>query len=247
MEYSGERLIIGNQECAENSDIYKEHVKRYEFALKFVENKKILDIACGSGYGSEMLARAGAQEVWAGDINEEAVKTAKEKYSYENLHFRVMDATELPFDDNYFDLAVSFETIEHVENYIEFAKELKRVLKAEGKLILSTPNKRITKKLGIENKFHIKEFDKKELINLLKSDFKLEFFGQRPVGEVKKLLLAYRIYKKIKILKFLDKIFSRRIKENIGKKIESLEKDFKVREAEEGVEYLYIIILGIKN
>ena len=245
MRYTGERLIIGDKECDEDSDIYQEHIERYKFAAEFVQGR-VLDIACGSGYGSKMLADR-AEEVWGGDISEEAIKIAKEKYSGENVHFRLMDASELPFDNNYFDLAVSFETIEHLKDSEKFVAEIKRVLKPGGRLILSTPDKRVTKKLGVENKFHVKEFGKKELADILKNDFKLEFFGQRPVKKVSKLLLIYKIYKKIKLLNFLDKIISRRVKEKIGKEMESLEHDFKVGEIKRGEEYLYIIVIGIRN
>ena len=245
MRYTGERLIIGDKECDEDSDIYQEHIERYKFAAEFVQGR-VLDIACGSGYGSKMLADR-AEEVWGGDISEEAIKIAKEKYSGENVHFRLMDASELPFDNNYFDLVVSFETIEHLKDSEKFVAEIKRVLKPGGRLILSTPDKRVTKKLGVENKFHVKEFGKKELADILKNDFKLEFFGQRPVKKVSKLLLIYKIYKKIKLLNFLDKIISRRVKEKIGKEMESLEHDFKVGEIKRGEEYLYIIVIGIRN
>jgi len=245
MRYTGERLIIGDKECDEDSDIYQEHIERYKFAAEFVQGR-VLDIACGSGYGSKMLADR-AEEVWGGDISEEAIKIAKEKYSGENVHFRLMDASELPFDNNYFDLVVSFETIEHLKDSEKFVAEIKRVLKPGGRLILSTPDKRVTKKLGVENKFHVKEFGKKELADILKNDFKLEFFGQRPVKKVSKLLLIYKIYKKIKLLNFLDKIISRRVKEKIGKEMESLEHDFKVGVIKRGEEYLYIIVIGIRN
>ena len=266
MRYTGERLIIGDKECDEDSDIYQEHIERYKFAAEFVQGR-VLDIACGSGYGSKMLADR-AEEVWGGDISEEAIKIAKEKYSGENVHFRLMDASELPFDNNYFDLVVSFETIEHLKDSEKFVAEIKRVLKPGGRLILSTPDKRVTKKLGVENKFHIKEFGTKEIKELLlNNNFKdIKFFGQRPVKKVSKLLLIYKIYKKIKLLNFLDKIISRRVKEKIVKEMESLEHDFKInrldppsprlppspkwlrrpsRRARE--EYLYIIVIGIRN
>ena len=56
-----------------SSDVYQEHIERYKFAARFVQGK-VLDIACGTGYGSEMLAESGAEEVWAGDIESQVIK-----------------------------------------------------------------------------------------------------------------------------------------------------------------------------
>src|SRR3989338_7633286 len=247
MGYTGERLIIGNEKCGPQTDIYQEHIARYKFAQQFVENKTVMDIACGTGYGAKILADK-AQEVWGGDISEEAIKIAKEKYSGENIHFRVLDASELPFDNNSFDLVVSFETIEHIKDYKSYLFEIKRVLKQGGRLILSTPDKRITRRLGIENKFHLKEFNKKELADILKNDFKLEFFGQRPVAKMslkqKILQQMYFIYKRFG---GLGRLASKERREKIGREIEGLEKDFEVREEKNEQGYLYMIILADRN
>ena len=247
MEYTGERLIVGEKGCDENSAIYKEHIERYKFALKFIQkNNKVLDTACGDGYGSKLLIDTEADEVWGGDINQQAIEAAKNKYSAENLHFRVMDVTDIPFDDNYFDRVVSFETIEHIKNYQSFIKEIKRVLKPSGKLIISTPDRQITKKLNIDNPFHLREFAKKEMADLMQAHFKqVEFYGQRPVKRLslrqKLLQKAYFIYKRLGILGFLGRIVSNKSKQRVGGEIEGLEKDFEVRKMEKGKEYLYMI------
>lgn len=167
MEFTGERLIIGGEGCQADTEIYQEHLARYEFAKRFVENKIVLDIATGTGYGAAMMAAAGAAEVCGGDIDEEAIQLARQNYQRDNLHFQVMTATKMPFSDNYFDIVVSFETIEHIWDYRDFLKEIFRVLLPGGKLILSTPNRKVTRKMGIKNPFHIKEFTVEELITIL--------------------------------------------------------------------------------
>ncbi len=251
MKYTGERLIIDNKECDIDSDIYQEHIARYKYAIKFIKaGDKVLDIACGSGYGSNMLAENGAQ-VWAGDMDASAVALAREKYNKNNLVFKRMDATELPFEDNKFDVVVSFETIEHIENYKKFINELKRVLKANGQLILSTPNVVATKKLKINNPFHIKEFTQQELLSLL-SDFKqLKIYGQRVLAKLnwrhKLLAQVYYIYSQCKCLHFLSKLTSNKFKQDTGDKISGLDKDFSIKETEKGREYLYYIITGINS
>ena len=248
MKYTGERLIIDNSGCNRSSEIYKEHIERYKFALGYVENKKVLDIACGSGYGTELLSSK-AEEIWGGDIDEESIKNARENYSGENIHFRQMDVGELPFEDNSFELVVSFETIEHIDEYKKFLVEIKRVLKSDGKLILSTPDRGVTKRLGIKNPYHKKEFFKKEIINQIESDYKIEIFGQRPVEKMNlKQIIYQKIYfvlRDIGLSQILKKFVSDKSSAKVGEMIKGLSNDFIVH-SEEG-NYLYIIIVAHKK
>jgi len=251
MEYTGERLIIDNKECDTASDIYREHLARYEYALKFIKSgNKVLDIACGSGYGSNLLVGQGAR-VWAGDMDEQVVTEAKKKYNKNNLNFKKMDAVELPFEDNYFEVVVSLETIEHIENYMKFVKELKRVLKPGGQLILSTPNVVATKKLAINNPWHLKEFKREELLDIFSEFGEIKIYGQRPLDKLnwqnKLWRQVYIIYSKLEWLHFLSKITAESFKKNSGDKISGLSKDFGIREIEKGIEYLYYVVIGKKK
>lgn len=255
-----ERLVIDDQEYNKDSDIYKEHFERYKFSLQFITDKKVLDIACGSGYGSYLIAQSGAQEVWGGDIEQQAIETAKQNYQEENLHFRVIDVLDIPFDDSYFDVVVSFETIEHVRDVRVFRDELFRVLKPGGKLILSTPNRKVTQRLGIHNPYHLKEFSVEELVGLFgpvsprasrgRAFRKIKVLGQRPVKKMslKQRLLqqAYFIYRQLGALRFLGKLMSDKARKDIGKEIEGLEKDFKIKEIKQAQEYLYLILIADK-
>jgi len=80
-----ERLVL-NKSSLENI-IYDEHLVRYQLAAQIAAGKNILDIACGSGYGSKILAEAGALKVTGVDRDAEALEAAKKNYSADNLIF----------------------------------------------------------------------------------------------------------------------------------------------------------------
>ena len=100
---------------------FKESLARYEFAERsFKKNLKILDIGCGTGYGSAALGKK--REVIGIDNNKDAINYAKKYYS-KKVEFLVADALKLPFKKNEFDGACSFEVIEHLKNPNRFLKE----------------------------------------------------------------------------------------------------------------------------
>ncbi len=166
--FTGERMIPG----IVDEELEIEHKLRYHFASQFVEGKKVLDAACGSGYGTSMLAKT-AKHVKGIDISKDAIEHAKIFYSSENIEFSICSVDTLIFDDKSFDVIVSFETLEHVPEDIQlnFLKEIKRVLKPEGILIMSTPNHDVYKLRG-ENHFHVKELTFDEFSSLIRSNFK---------------------------------------------------------------------------
>lgn len=159
-----------------------EHQHRYNEAIKLLNaNDTILDIACGTGFGTAALAAETSGQVTGGDIAEEAVKECNDNWNKVNLDFRVMDGTALPYADNHFDKIVSFETIEHTTSYKEMLKEFYRTLKPGGLLILSTPNAAITSPDGkIGNPYHTQEFRYAELNDILRGIFTtVSLSGQR--------------------------------------------------------------------
>jgi 2-polyprenyl-3-methyl-5-hydroxy-6-metoxy-1,4-benzoquinol methylase len=161
-----ERFIFNNQE---NGDIIRnEHLVRYQFVSKFVKHQRVLDIACGSGYGSAILAQAGALQVIGMDKSAEAVKTASAEYNLCNLTYKEGDAENISAPDKSFDVVVSLETVEHLSNQDKYIQELARVAKDEALVFISTPNKQV---FGNQNPFHVKELTKSEFENLLKSAF----------------------------------------------------------------------------
>ncbi len=146
-----------------------EHIARYRFAKDSVRGKRVLDIACGEGYGAAALARAGAASVIGIDISLEICEHAQRKYG---LDARAGDARAIPLRDRSIDLVVSFETIEHVDSPAAFLGECARVLVPEGTLIVSTPNRPVYSGDGGQNPFHRLEFDEREFVDLLSSRFR---------------------------------------------------------------------------
>ena len=148
-----------------------EHLHRYAVASEFVKGKIVLDIASGEGYGTNLLSQY-ASFVYGIDIDDNTIQNSKEKYKKDNVKFQQGDATKIQLEDNKVDVVVSFETIEHHDKHHEMIKEIKRVLKPDGLLIISTPDKLYyTDKRNYINKFHIKELYKKEFEDLINAYF----------------------------------------------------------------------------
>lgn len=165
-DWSGERL-----ETYIFTDTTVEHLHRYSIALEFASGKNVLDIACGEGYGTNLLAQR-SKHVTGVDINSQTIAAASKKYKKNNSTFICNNIEKLSFENNIFDLVVSFETIEHVENYNHAISEIKRVLKPDGLLIISTPNKlNFSDKNNYKNYFHTKEFYENEFMDLLQTQF----------------------------------------------------------------------------
>ena len=140
----------------------------------FVKEKNVLDIASGEGYGSALLAGV-ASKVTGVDISAEIVSQANAKYGSDrkNLEYLTGSTDSIPAPDHSFDVVVSFETIEHHDRHHQMMKEIKRVLKPGGLLIISSPDKYFySEKPGTVNPFHVKELYKSEFESLLKEYFK---------------------------------------------------------------------------
>ena len=118
------------------------HFARYSVATPFVKNKRVLDIACGEGYGSYLLKQAGAEEVVGVDVFVDAVNRATRSFGGPGIEFTAADATTIEdkFPPEYFDVIVSCETIEHIEDPAAYLQSLKRVAKKDAIIIISCPN-----------------------------------------------------------------------------------------------------------
>ncbi len=154
------------------------HLKRYEFALPYCIGKKVLDAACGVGYGSAALARSAARVVGA-DVDAEAIEYARERYGGPNVEFVVADLLAPPFDDASFDVVVSFETIEHLRASDLFVRHVARLLRDDGVFVVSTPRAERTT-TAPDNPFHEVEFSRPDFEQLLAAHFgKVDLYGQR--------------------------------------------------------------------
>jgi len=176
MEFTGERFVP-----TEAGEIRHEHLHRYAWCRALARGKAVLDIACGEGYGSAMLAQTAASVIGI-DISDEAVAHAAHTYAgIANLNYRQGDAAVIPLPDDAVDMVVSFETIEHHDRHQEMIDEIRRVLRPGGVLVLSSPNRPVySDKAGHHNEFHVKELDFQELDDLLRTRFpKVRYYGQR--------------------------------------------------------------------
>lgn len=156
-----------------------EHWHRYYLASEFVNDKVVLDIACGTGYGTKFLS-ARAKSCIGIDISADSVAYAKEKFSVNNVEFKEGSITKIPLEDKSIDVLVSFETIEHVDDEAQnlAMKEYKRVLKDDGILFISSPNIDCWDH-NPNNPFHLKEFVTHDFIEFLNKDFKyVSYLGQ---------------------------------------------------------------------
>lgn len=140
-----------------------EHISRYAFATNFISGKCVLDIACGEGYGTAALAKAGASSVIGVDISDIACKNAIRNYG---VDARVGSATEIPLADSSVDIVVSFETIEHIDSPDRFISECYRVLRPNGMAIISTPNAKEGTGVSL-NPFHPSEMSEVKFLKIL--------------------------------------------------------------------------------
>ena len=170
---------------------------RYIFARDFCKDKAVLEIGCGVGYGSSFLKRKGAIFAIGGDISSNLLKCATVLgYKSDGLGFVCLDAVNLPFQDESFDVIVMFEVIEHLKKPRKFLAQAVRILKPGGLFICSTPNKRISSPFTPWPmvSYHRHEFWAKEFVALLKEYFRnVELYGQGYLGlkaQIKSLFVS---------------------------------------------------------
>jgi SAM-dependent methyltransferase len=169
LEFTGERFVPGIA-----GEIAHEHWHRYAFARPLCADRRVLDVSCGEGYGSALLAGV-ATSVIGVDIAAQAVAHARNAYTGRaNLRFVQGSAVALPLADASVDVAVSFETIEHLPavDQPRMLAELARVLGTEGVLVLSAPNPvEYSQARNHRNPFHLHEPSRDELDAMLAGAF----------------------------------------------------------------------------
>ncbi len=182
LQDTGERMIPKQMDPTNGSLL--EHTARYYFSTPYIKGR-VLDIACGTGYGGQMVAKACKKEISemiGVDIDEETIKYAKANYYHPLLKFQIEDVLDpmLPEKLGHFDVIMSFETIEHIENDQLFMKNLFEMLKPGGMLIMSTP---FGKGKGVPcgQPFHFHQMTKEEFSDLFTDFSEVEIYFQRGV------------------------------------------------------------------
>jgi ubiquinone/menaquinone biosynthesis C-methylase UbiE len=180
LEWTGERLVTS----VKDGYFIFEHLHRYAIAQSLATNKTVLDIACGEGYGTWLISQT-ASFAYGVDIDNNAVNFAKAKYENRttNIDFKQGSTSKIPLETASVDLVVSFETIEHHDEHEQMMIEIKRVLKPDGILLISSPNKLLYDKISPNNPFHVKELTFEEFELLINKHFKnAAFYEQRFVA-----------------------------------------------------------------
>jgi 2-polyprenyl-3-methyl-5-hydroxy-6-metoxy-1,4-benzoquinol methylase len=121
------------------NDLFVAHESIYRFAAAWAAGRRVLDAACGTGYGSVLLAQAGARSVTGVDLNRRRVSFAARTFRAPQLDFEVADCESLQFDDSSFDLVVSSNTLEHLHRPERFLRHASRLLSPDGRLIVAVP------------------------------------------------------------------------------------------------------------
>lgn len=176
LKFTGERFTL---EC--EREIWYEHWHRYVFARELVRGKRVLDAACGEGYGSALLADV-AVEVVGVDIDRQTIEHARGRYpNRPNLRFERGDCTRLDLPRESVDVVVCFETLEHVHAQQALIDGFASALKDDGILIVSSPDRyAYSEARNFQNEFHVRELYRQELLDLLKTRFAhVRLLGQK--------------------------------------------------------------------
>jgi 2-polyprenyl-3-methyl-5-hydroxy-6-metoxy-1,4-benzoquinol methylase len=135
-----------------------DHMARYELACRYVKDLRVLDIACGAGKGTKLLATKGmAKHATGGDINADAIRYARHRNAASNVSFEEANGLQLPFQRE-FDLVISYETIEHISDYNRFLSNISGSLQDGGLFIVSTPVSKLSFDEKPENPYHTQEW-----------------------------------------------------------------------------------------
>jgi glycosyltransferase involved in cell wall biosynthesis/SAM-dependent methyltransferase len=184
LEWTGERYLPYGDPSIVGTAIHYEHLHRYAFASQYVNNKKVLDLASGEGFGTSILSK-NAKCVVGIDIDHDAVLHASKTYKQENITFIEGSILNIPIKGRkIFDVIVCFEAIEHITEHDILFMEITRLLKNNGVLIISTPNKKTySDDVGYKNPYHRKELYYSEFYELLKKNFVFIYLsGQRVIS-----------------------------------------------------------------
>jgi 2-polyprenyl-3-methyl-5-hydroxy-6-metoxy-1,4-benzoquinol methylase len=168
LELTGERTL---PDVPEENYWYQRHLVVYRWIADRIAGRRVVDMACGEGYGSEVLAAAGAASVVGVDANPEAHEHARLRYLRPNLRFArdLVETFSEPCD-----VVVFLQTIEHVRNPDEVLEHFKSLVGPGGAVYITTPNVLTLAPEGAErsgNPWHVKEYRPEEFRALCAAHF----------------------------------------------------------------------------
>lgn len=218
LDYTGERIVHDKMHCDVINLIL--HLNRYVFSLKYCVDKRVLDVACGTGYGMSLVSNL-AKNLEGIDIDKDTINWAKKKNFFNcPTKFKIKNLEKDKILGN-FDSVISFETIEHLNRPGFFLKNIKNTLSDYGILVFSVPVNEPY------NKFHKRNYDWDSIEELLKKYFSshIEWYSQTVdgifTGKKKNALAIIGIaYKNLPP-------FSKRIKKSVNNKVFFLKKKTK--------------------
>jgi SAM-dependent methyltransferase len=213
-----ERLVPGTLEW----DLFRyEHEQRYQFFLDGYRGRDVLDAACGVGYGSAIIAGAGARSVTGVDIDPGAVEYAAKHFGGPATEFRTLGVEDLAQLGKTFDLVVSFETLEHLKDPAGFIRTVRSVLRPGGRFVCSTPNRDFAgRPPGYVNPYHLNELGLEEFAEAFGNSFAIDGRYHQShsesyrrhlqmLGEFDRVAKAVRFSKFLRAENFLRRVLGR--------------------------------------
>ena len=209
-EPTTERLTAADQYANREAYLlYLIHLATYKYCIPFVRGKRVLDYGCGTGYGTSLMSEHCTQ-ITGIDISLEAVSYAESHFSAPNLSYLQIKPAEiapLPFPDSSFDVVLSFQVIEHVQDISAYLREIDRVLTEDGRVVIATPDRsaRLFSFQKPWNVWHLREYSQKQLEDTLSeyfSDVHVLQTGGKPevlqtelnrIGRLKWLMLPFTL------------------------------------------------------
>lgn len=197
---------------------------RYMYILKYTHDNVVLDFACGTGWGSYLIAQSGAKKVYSVDFSKDAIETAKKYYTNKHIDYYYGDLLENNIDESSIDTIACIETIAHLDNPEKYLEYFHKKIKNDGLLIITTPNAYVFNSIDKNEPlypYHYKEYNKADIVSMLKDKWTLvDYKGQYPMAKDSKTSQKYRkwisdYYKSMEIIrryKYFGFLFTRLLK-----------------------------------
>ncbi len=187
---TSERILPGRQISVRQHLLYLRHRFAYAtVARELRSTDRVVEVGCGAGYGAAELGDRAARFVGL-DVDSRVIAHATESNRSNACEFQLYDGERIPFDAGSFDVAVSFQVVEHVPDDLGYVAEIARVLAPGGTLYLTTPNRvtRVDPGRKPWNRYHLREYTPTELDALMQTAFsEVQVLGVRGSEEVEQI------------------------------------------------------------